>query len=215
MYQIPVEKCTTNCLLKPVHLCHNKWAQNAAIGDKSPDLLLHYREGLSIRKIASQLNIHRKTVKARLDQHERYKSASVAEKEDPSTAIGQYLLKGSSYDVSGRGKRKMNPDVIAIIEECLQETETKKLDGRQKQQLRRIDIHERILAAGHSISYSVICDYIQKILCVRKEAFIRQAYAPGDVCEFDWGEVESFPQLITLETRSSQDLRSSQLPKHP
>lgn len=153
-------------------------------------ILLHYREGLSIRKIASQLNIHRKTVKARIDQHERYKSASVAEKEDPSTAIGQYLLKGSSYDVSGRGKRKMTPDVMAIIEDCLQENETKKLDGRQKQQLRRIDIHERILAAGHSISYSVICDYIQKTLCVRKEAFIRQAYAPGDVCEFDWGEVK-------------------------
>ena len=153
-------------------------------------ILLYYREGLSIRKIASRLNIHRKTVKDRIDQHERYKTAPVAEKEDPCTPIGQYLQKGPAYDISGRVKRKLSAEIIGIIEGCLKENEAKKLDGRQKQQLRRIDIHERILTAGHSISYSVICDFIQKSLCARQETFIRQEYAAGNVCEFDWGEVK-------------------------
>jgi transposase len=153
-------------------------------------ILLYYREGLSIRSIAKQLNIHRKTVKARIDQHEQYKSAPVSEKEDPNKPIGQYLQKGLSYDSSGRGKRKLTPAIIAMIEESLAENEAKKLDGRQKQQLRRIDIHERILKAGHSISYSLLCDYIQKKLGSRQEAFIRQEYAAAHVCEFDWGEVK-------------------------
>jgi transposase len=153
-------------------------------------ILLYYREGLSIRNIAKKLNIHRKTVKARIDQHERYKSAPVSEKEDPVTQIGQYLQKGLTYDSSTRVKRKLSPDIISIIEASLKENEVKKLDGRQKQLLRRIDIHERILTAGHSISYSVICDYIQKRLSSRQEAFIRQEYAAGHVCEFDWGEVK-------------------------
>ena len=51
-------------------------------------------------------------------------------------------------------------------------------------------MHERILTAGHSIRYSVICDVIQKRLCARQEAFIRQEYAAGRVCAFDWGAVK-------------------------
>jgi len=152
-------------------------------------ILLYYREGLSIRKIASQLNIHRKTVKARIDQHERYKSATPSEREDPGTPVGQYLQKGPAYDSSGRVKRKLTDEIVAIIEAALNENEAKKLDGRHKQQMRRIDIHELILSAGHAISYSVLCDYIQKRLGARKEAFIRQEHAPGRSCEFDWGEV--------------------------
>jgi hypothetical protein len=33
-----------------------------------------------------------------------------------------------------------------------------------------------------------ICDYIQKRMCSRQEAFIREEYAAGHVCEFDRGE---------------------------
>ena len=37
-------------------------------------ILLYYREGLSIRKIAKQLEVHRKTVKARIEQHEQWRT---------------------------------------------------------------------------------------------------------------------------------------------
>jgi transposase len=153
-------------------------------------IILYYREGLSIRKIARELNIHRNTVKARIEEHERFKSCSTSEISDPGSAMGQYFVKGHTYNSSGRKKRRLTDAIVAIIDECLQENEAKKLDGRQKQQMRRIDIHERILSSGHCISYSVICEYIQKRLAWRKEAFIRQEYTLGDVCEFDWGEVK-------------------------
>jgi transposase-like protein len=153
-------------------------------------ILLYYRERLSIRRIAKQLDLHRNTVKARIDLHERYRSSSAEEKEDPGCQVGQYLQKGHTYDSSGRGKRKLTADITDIIHVCLQENEAKRQDGRSKQRLRRIDIHERILAAGHSISYSVICDYIQKKLGGHQEAFIRQDYSGAQICEFDWAEVK-------------------------
>ena len=86
-----------------------------------------YQEGLPIRKIASRLNIHRKTVKDRIDQHERYKTAPEAEKEDPCTPIGQYLKKAPAYDIFGRVKRKLSAEIIGIMEGCLTEHEAKHL----------------------------------------------------------------------------------------
>ena len=148
-------------------------------------ILLYYREGLSIRKIARPLNIHRNIVKARIEVHKRFKSCSKSELSDPVSAMCQYFVKGHTYNSSGRTKHKLMDGIIVIIDECLQENEAKKLDGRQKQQMLRIDIHERILSSGHCISYSVICEYIQKRQASRKEAFIRQEYTLGDVCEFD------------------------------
>ncbi len=153
-------------------------------------ILLYYREKRSIRQIASQLKVHRNTVKDKLDKYERFKSAPLEQQEDPGNPVGQYLQKGPSYDSSSRVKRKLTADIIDIIHTCLQENEAKLLDGRQKQRMRKRDIHERILAAGHHISYSVICDYIQKKLRSSREAFIRQGYTGAQICEFDWAEVK-------------------------
>ena len=53
---------------------------------------------------------------------------------------------------------------------------------------------------GYDIGYTSICNHINRKLSQRKEAFIRQVYNPGEVCEFDWGEVklEIGGQLRTL-----------------
>ena len=153
-------------------------------------IVLYYREGLSLRKIAQQLRISRDTVKARVEAHERFKSLPMEDQLDPHSAKSQYLLNGPIYDSSNRGKRKLTAEIKAIIEACLKENETKRLEGRLKQQLRKIDIHEKILSAGHSIGYTTISEYIRNQTAQTREAFIRQGYTPGAVCEFDWAEVK-------------------------
>jgi len=153
-------------------------------------ILLYFREGLSLRKIAKQLRISRDTVKARIVAYERFKSQPVEDQLDPQSAKSQYLLKGPSYDSSSRGKRRLTAEIIAIIDACLKENEVKRLEGRLKQQLRKIDIHEKILSAGYSIGYTTISEYIRDQAAQVREAFIRQGYAPGTVCEFDWAEVK-------------------------
>lgn len=153
-------------------------------------ILLFYREGLSLRQIAKKLKVHRRTVKARIDQYEQFKTSPPGDQDKPKSLLNQYLKTGSVYDTANRKKRKLSGEIIAIIDQCLLDNEVKRLDGRMKQRLKKIDIHEQILSAGHVISYTVVCDYIRAKILQFQEAFIRQGYAEGSCCEFDWAEVK-------------------------
>jgi predicted DNA-binding protein YlxM (UPF0122 family) len=151
-------------------------------------ILLFFREGLSIRKIAKKLKIHRGTVSARIKEYEQFKSSPISDQDDPKSLLNQYLKTGSIYHSENREKRKLSEEMIAIIAKCLHNNEIKRLDGRTKQQVKKIDIHEQLLSAGHVISYSSVCKYIETKVTQSQEAFIRQQYAEGSCCEFDWAE---------------------------
>ena len=153
-------------------------------------VLLYFREGLSLRKIAKKLKIHRDTVKARIDEYEQFKASPITDTDKPRSLLNHYLKTGSTYNVLTRTKRRLSEDIITIIDKCLLENEAKRLDGRMKQRLKKIDIHEQILCAGHLISYTVVCDYIRAKVLQVQEAFIRQGYGEGTCCEFDWAEVK-------------------------
>jgi transposase len=153
-------------------------------------ILLYFRERLSIRKIAGQLKISRDTVKARIVEYEKFKSEPDKDSSNPTSAKAQYLSKGPVYDSSGRNKRKLTEEIVEIIDACLQENETKRLEGRSKQELRKIDIHEKILSAGYVIGYTTVSEYIRERRSQVREAFIKQGYGEGSICEFDWAEVK-------------------------
>jgi len=153
-------------------------------------ILLYYREGLSQRKIAKKLNIHRLTVKARLEEYELFRASPLSAQDKPSSLLNQYLRTGSVYNSANRSKRRFTDAVHEVVNQCLEENTAKRLDGRSKQQLKKIDILEKLHHLGHQLSYSTLCDHINKITQITKEAFIRQVYAPGSCCEFDWGEVK-------------------------
>ena len=55
--------------------------------------------------------------------------------------------------------------------------------------MKKIDIFELLKRKGSTLA-TLICQTISKVLSQAKEAFIRENYAPGDICEFDWGEVK-------------------------
>jgi len=153
-------------------------------------ILLHYREGLSLRQIAKKLKIHRRTVKARIIQYEHFKAAPSEGEGTSSVLLNQYLRTGAVYNSDTRERRKLTAVIIQLIDACLQENEVKRLDGRLKQQLRKIDIHEKVVAAGYGVSYSLVCQYIARKLASSREAFIKQGYIAGASCEFDWAEVK-------------------------
>lgn len=153
-------------------------------------LILHFREGFSIRKIAKQLKLHRDTVRDRISKYEQFKSLPANNQAHPLSVLNRYLSNPVSYDSSSRIKRVMTAAMEAIIEECLLENEQKKRDGRSKQQLLKKDIHEKLLQAGHQIGYTTVCTAIAVRHQRQQEAFIRQQYAPAASCEFDWAEVK-------------------------
>ncbi|NLI70427.1 MAG: hypothetical protein GX364_06165 [Firmicutes bacterium] len=72
----------------------------------------------------------------------------------------------------------------------LKENEMKRATGRSKQQKKKIDIHEALIRDGFDISYPTICNFTREAERKRREAFIRQRYMLGEVCEFDWGEAK-------------------------
>ena len=153
-------------------------------------ILLYFREELSIRKIAKKFNISRAAVKARIVEYERFKNQPTNDQLDPISLKSKYLNSGPAYDSSNRVKRRLSDEIIEVIEVCLKENETKRLEGRSKQQLRKVDIHEKILSAGYFIGYTTVSEYIRIRKSQVHEAFIKQGYGEGSICEFDWAEIK-------------------------
>lgn len=157
---------------------------------KQEIIIQHYRLGNSQRQISRDLNINRKTVRRYVEEYEKLQQVS-------NTEIGSGLLLASltqppSYAARSVEKRKLTQDISDLIDGYLSDNQTKASSGLGKQQLKKIDILELLQAQGFDISYSTVCNYIRNKCDVKhnKEAFIRQVYQAGSVCEFDWGEVK-------------------------
>lgn len=154
---------------------------------KQEIILKSHREGKSIRAIARELGISRDTVAKYIKEFESRLSKSSS----PDVAIGEQLSTAPRYDTSNRTKRKLTSEIIKIIDVLLEENEKKRREGLRKQILKNSDIHEHLKDQGFDIGYTTVCTYIssQKGKSSKREAFIRQQYQPGTVCEFDWGEI--------------------------
>jgi hypothetical protein len=93
-------------------------------------------------------------------------------------------------------KRAVTPEVEAIVLKCLSDNERKKLNGQTKLCMKSIDIHRLILESGIKISYPSVNNYVKARQSQKSEAYIKQEYDYGEVCEFDWCEVK-----LTIQNR--------------
>ena len=156
---------------------------------KQKIILRRYRDGDSERKISRELKINRETVRRYLEEYEKSRQhLSNTDKEDE--VLIEELVKIPRYDSSNRDTKKFTEEISNEVDRLLQLNEEKRSRGLHKQVMKKIDILEHLNDLGYDIGYTSVCHHINKKLDSRKEAFIRQVYAPGDVCEFDWGEVK-------------------------
>lgn len=156
---------------------------------KQEIIISSYRSGKSHRRIARDLQISRKTVKKYLDEHEAGLRSGVR----VETAHSDGLSTAPVYRMSApRGKLKLTPEIEAAIDTLLAQNALKKRQGLGKQLLKKKDILEALLGQGFDIGYTTVCNYISRKehRPIQKEAFIRQVYAGGESCEFDWGEIK-------------------------
>ncbi len=158
--------------------------------DKQKIILKHYHDGKSQRAIQRETGISRKTIRKYIKEYEAkratlLKGGNVSEEE-----LIQSIVEKPAYDSSNRKKTKLTEELIERIKYYLQENEDKRAVGRTKQQKKKIDIYEALIDEGFAISYPTICNTIRAIEKRRREAFIKQYYSLGEVCEFDWGEVK-------------------------
>ena len=151
------------------------------------EIIIRYtREGKSQRQISRDLNISRKTVKKYIESY------FDSEKSKPlgPPKLYDHLSVKPKYNCRKRGKRILNTEVQQEIDRLLEGNAKKRREGLRKQVLKKCDIHMALQENGFRIGYTTVCNYISLREKRSSEAFIRQRYDPGSVCEFDWGEVK-------------------------
>lgn len=151
---------------------------------------MHLREGKSIREISRLTGLHRRTVHRYIQQYENRREALLnhtmeKDGEELTTAI----VEPPAYRTGSRNKRKLTDEMMEEIKRHLSENEAKMQNGQRKQVKKAIDIYEALVQQGADISYSTIRHVVRTLKQKTQEAYIRLEYAPGDVCEFDWGHV--------------------------
>lgn len=158
---------------------------------KQEVLLMYLREGKSQREIAKRVGIDRKTVSKYIKEYEGQRSE--LEKLDANVDTGELILamvEAPKYQVGVRPKRILTPEMEERMQELILENKEKRRIGLRKQLKKPIDIHEVLEAEGFAVSYSTVLRTIRELEKKPKEAYIKGFYLPGDVCEFDWGEVK-------------------------
>ncbi len=119
----------------------------------------------------------------------KFSKLNQAGKVEQSEIIGSICL-SPKYNTENRRKRKITGEIITIVKKHLEANKKKRVSGQRKQQLKKIDIFELLQDSGFDIGYTSICNLVNFLESKNYEAFIKQKYHPGEVCEFDWGEVK-------------------------
>lgn len=154
-------------------------------------IILAHLNGTSNREIARELHMSKDTVNKYVKEYDDKRAELLAlDPQMDQSEIIQNFVEKPSYDVKNRGSKKILPEIEETIAECLKLNETRRARGMQKQQMKKIDIHEHLIKLGYDISYSTVKRLVKTIEDRKAEAYIRQEYDPGDICEFDWGTVK-------------------------
>ncbi|QDI90224.1 IS21 family transposase [Salicibibacter halophilus] len=167
------------------------------MSQKYQTLMKYMHEGESIRKIARDIGTHRETVSKYVKEYEQKRNQLMEGGEDVDVeALIEALTEKPTYTTGSRPKRKLTPEIEQRILTFLEENRDKRQKGQKKQQKTVMDMYEVLEDEELDISYSTVRRLVRQLEHRAKEAFIKETYMPGDVCEFDWGEVK-----ITVDGR--------------
>jgi len=167
--------------------------------EKKQKIILRYLNGESLRRISKDIKLHRDTVTDCIEKYEKHRLESLESKKAVIGEIHEEIVKAPTYNSSNRKKRKLTTEIIEKIKLFLESNKQKRILGQRKQQMKKIDIYEALKNVGIDIGYTTVCNLIKEIENSGNEAFVKQKYELGDVCEFDWGEA-NIVIAGTLET---------------
>lgn len=148
--------------------------------------------GKTIRQIAVELGLHRKTVTRYLNKHKfLINKLEKTTDQDEILAIQEEITSLPKYEVKNRNKFKYTKEIDDRIDQILYQEEIKNSElGPNKQKLTILQIHEILVSEGYDISKTTVGVNIKKKRDTQKEVFIKQEYQYGDRIEFDYGEVK-------------------------
>lgn len=172
------------------------------LGQKIEILRLYFIEGKPKKQIARDLNVSKNTVKTYindfLDSKKELINAGVSKYE-----LIENMVEKPKYNSSGRLPRVMTDEVKELIRGFLKDNDIKRNTGKAKMCMTAQDMYELLVEKGFNLSYTSVAQYVQKYKENEYtfEAFIKQQYDYGDICEFDWGEVKLVIDGIDMKFR--------------
>lgn len=161
------------------------------LGQKIEILRMHFVEGLPKKQIARDLKVSKNTVKTYINHFLEAKKELIAAGVSKYELI-ENMVEKPKYNSNNRSARVMTDEVKEIIRGFIRDNEIKRNTGNAKLCMTAQDMYDTLIEKGFSLSYASVAQYVQKYKEneYTYEAFIKQKYEYGDVCEFDWGDVK-------------------------
>lgn len=144
-----------------------------------------YLEGESQRNIAKITKKSRNTVAKYIQEFEESK-----EKDVRQLPIPENIMQPPSYKKRTGTRKVLTEEIKDKLRKYLTDNEWKRNHYMKKQQMKIVDMHEKLLDAGYSISYTTVRNFVNQETAKSREVFIRRYCEPGYEVEFDWGEVK-------------------------
>jgi len=113
--------------------------------EKQKIIIAYFRKGKSQRQIAQDLYINRRTVAKYIKDYET-KRAQLTDSKGNSNKeeLIADIVEDPKHDTSSRKKVKLTDEIIDRIKFYLRENETKRAEGKAKQEKKKIDISEAL-----------------------------------------------------------------------
>ena len=172
------------------------------LGQKIEILRMHFVEGKPKKQIARELNVSKNTVKTYINEFLESK------KELIDSGISKYelienMIEKPKYNSNNRLSRVMTDEIKEKIHSFINENAIKRNTGKTKMCMSAQDMYEALIEQGFSLSYSSVAQYVQRYKenQFKYEAFIKQNYDYGDICEFDWGDVKLVIDDVDMKFR--------------
>lgn len=159
------------------------------------EVLHRYRiQGKSKRQIAEELHISRHTVDRIVWEYERLclDTDGVCDMKAFAALIGSE----PKFHTPVRVCPVVTDEIKGILRACLEENRVRRATGMRKLMWTCRSMHSMLLDKGFTVSYPSVCRHVRllrdsMVSVSRKstEVYIRREHAPGQECEFDWGEI--------------------------
>lgn len=163
------------------------------MGEKQDIILMHIREGKSQREIHKLTGLSRDTIRRYINNYEeKLRELGGVSGEINRTDLIEDLTSNPKCKSTSRIKKAVTEEVLERLRTFIKENEFMRLKGMSKQQKKKKDMYEALKNEGFEVSYPSVVNAVNSIERRKKEAFIKQEYAPGDVVEFDFGLVKIF-----------------------
>lgn len=156
-------------------------------------IIKKYFSGEKITEISRELGINRGTVSKYIKEYEGIQKEIETQEtnsEELDIKLIEKLSEKPKAKIGKRPKRKLTEEIQKRLGDYIEINEERKLKKQIKQLMNVEEMHRQLKEEGYEIGKTTVYNYVREVTNKSREAYIRQEYLPGEVVEFDWGDLK-------------------------